>query len=61
MLLQDYIDTIKVEIANAHLLLGRGGAASYEEYRYQVGCIHAYNKALTLLQELYQSTPKEER
>jgi hypothetical protein len=60
-LLSDYVAEVQKKISEEKDALGRGAAASYEDYTRRVGKIAGMASAVEILRELFKTTPAEER
>lgn len=60
-LLSDYVAKIQERIDREKDALARGSANSFDEYTRACGLISGLGLAVTILKDLFQSTPIEER
>ena len=60
-LLSDYVAEVQKRIDSEKESLARGSAKSYEEYARICGRIHGLGLAVSILKDLFQTTPSEER
>jgi hypothetical protein len=60
-LLSEYVAEVQKRIDREKDFLSRGAAKSYDEYAKTCGTIHGLNTAITILKELFEQTPMEER
>lgn len=60
-LLSDYVAEVQKRIDREKDALARGSASTYEEYARACGIIHGLGLAVTILKDLFESTPLEER
>ena len=60
-LLSDYVAEIQKHIDHKKDALARGSATSYDEYARACGVISGLGLAVTILKDIFQSTPPEER
>jgi hypothetical protein len=60
-LLSDYIAKLQERIDREKDALARGSASSFDEYARTCGVINGLGLAVTILKDLFQSTPIEER
>ena len=60
-LLSDYVAEVQKRIDREKDALSRGAAKSYDEYAKACGTIHGLGLAVTILKDLFDKTPSEER
>ena len=60
-LLSEYVAEVQKRIDREKDSLARGSVKSYDEYAKACGTIHGLNIAVTILKELFEQTPVEER
>jgi hypothetical protein len=60
-LLSEYVAEVQARIDREKDSLSRGAAKTYDEYTRTCGIIHGLNTAVSLLKELFEKTPMEER
>lgn len=60
-LLSDYVAEVQKRIDREKDALSRGAAKSYDEYAKACGTIHGLGLAVTILKDLFEKTPTEER
>ena len=60
-LLSDYVAEVQKRIDREKDALSRGAAKSYDEYARACGTIHGLGLAVTILKDLFEKTPTEER
>lgn len=60
-LLSEYVAEVQKRIDREKDALSRGAAKSYDEYAKACGTIHGLGLAVTILKDLFDKTPSEER
>jgi len=60
-LLSEYVAEVQKRIDREKDSLARGAAKSYDEYARACGTIHGLGLAVTILKDLFEQTPMEER
>ena len=60
-LLSEYVAEVQRRVDREKDSLARGAAKSYEEYARACGTIHGLGLAVTILKDLFEQTPMEER
>lgn len=60
-LLSDYVAEVQKHVDQKKDALARGSATSYDEYARACGVISGLGLAVTILKDIFQSTPPEER
>lgn len=60
-LLSDYVAEVQKRIDREKDFLARGGAESFDQYTKACGTIHGLGLAVTILKDLFDKTPTEER
>lgn len=60
-LLSEYVAEVQKRIDREKDALSRGAAKSYDEYARACGTIHGLGLAVTILKDLFEKTPTEER
>jgi hypothetical protein len=60
-LLSEYVAEVQRRVDREKDSLARGAAKSYEEYARACGTIHGLGLAVTILKDLFEQTPVEER
>ena len=60
-LLSEYVAAVQKRIDREKDALSRGAAKSYDEYAKACGTIHGLGLAVTILKDLFDKTPSEER
>ncbi len=60
-LLSDYVAEVQKRIDREKDSLSRGAAKSYDEYAKACGIINGLGLAVTILKDLFEKTPTEER
>lgn len=60
-LLSEYVAEVQKRADREKDSLSRGSAKTYDEYARTVGVIHGLGLAITILKDLFERTPTEER
>jgi hypothetical protein len=60
-LLSEYVAEVQKRIDREKDSLAKGGAESYDQYKKVCGTIHGLGLAVTILKDLFEKTPTEER
>lgn len=60
-LLSEYVAEVQKRIDREKDFLARGGAESFEQYMKVCGTVHGLGLAVTILKDLFEKTPTEER
>lgn len=60
-LLSEYVAEVQKRIDREKDFLAKGGAESYDHYKKVCGTIHGLGLAVTILKDLFEKTPTEER
>ncbi len=60
-LLSEYVAEVQKRIDREKDSLARGGAESFAQYQKACGTIYGLNLAVTILKDLFEQTPMEER
>lgn len=61
MILSEFAKELQETIDRETAALVNGGAADFAKYREQVATVRAYKKCLTMLEDLWRKTVKEEK
>ncbi len=61
LLLTEYVGEIRKRIDSEREALGRGAAASFEDYKRRVGMVSGLETSITILNDLLKTKPSEER
>lgn len=60
-LLSEYVAEVQKRVDREKDSLSRGSAKTYDEYAKTVGVINGLGLAITILKDLFEKTPMEER